>query len=160
MEQTSGPTALSQVLQDRSLRLAAALAIAVAIPVAVLFYFQFRSLGDLETTSTVVLQQLSHETADSLTNGIDEELKAPYIRVLLRIAQARTEPLLDLPWIDPVFAESVKHSPFIDEYYVWSGVSSDTRLLVYDRDSASRPAGARFRHDVELEHQLVPRLRA
>ncbi|HEV8318912.1 MAG TPA: HAMP domain-containing sensor histidine kinase [Vicinamibacterales bacterium] len=159
MEQTSGPTALSQVLQDRSLRLAAALAIAVAIPVAVLFYFQFRSLGDLETTSTVVLQQLSHETADSLTNGIDEELKAPYIRVLLRIAQARTEPLLDLPWIDPVFAESVKHSPFIDEYYVWSGVSSDTRLLVYDRDSASRPAGARFRHDVELEHQLVPRLR-
>src|SRR5438067_9154861 len=84
-------------LQDRSLRLAAALAIAVAIPVAVLFYFQFRSLGDLEKTSTVVLQQLSHETADAFTTGIDEELKAPYIRALVRIQQGRTEPL-DLPW--------------------------------------------------------------
>ncbi len=144
MEQTTGPTALSQVLQNRSLRLAAALAIAVAIPVAVLFYFQFRSLGDLEKTSTVVLQQLSHETADAFTTGIDDELKAPYIRSLVRIQQGRTEPL-DLPWIDPVLAESVKHSPFIDEYYIWSGVSPDTSLLVYDRDSPSRPADARFR---------------
>jgi signal transduction histidine kinase len=158
MEQTTGPRALSQVLQDRSLRLAAALAIAVAIPVAVLFYFQFRSLGDLEKTSTVVLQQLSHETADALTAGIDEELKAPYIRVLVRIAQARTEPL-DLPWIDMVFEENLKHSPFIDEYYVWSGVSPETGLLVYDRESVSRPPDARFRHDAELERQLVPRLR-
>src|SRR5262245_43479607 len=144
-EEATAPSVFSQVLQHRSLRLAAALAIAVAIPVAVLFYFQFRSLGDLEKTSTVVLQQLSQQTADALTQGIDDELKAPYIRVLLRVAQARTEPL-DLPWIDAVFGESVKHSPFIDEYYVWSGVSPDTRLLVYDRDSAMRPAGARFRH--------------
>src|SRR5262245_37721625 len=93
----TAPTALSQVLQDRSLGMGRALAIGVAIPVAVLFYFQFRSLGDLEKTSTVVLQQLSHETADSLTSGIDEELKAPHVRTMLRIAQGRTEPL-DLPW--------------------------------------------------------------
>jgi len=158
MEQTTGPTALSQVLQDRSLRLAAALAIAVAIPVAVLFYFQFRSLGDLEKTSTVVLQQLSQETADAVTRSIDEELKAPYIRALLRITQARTEPL-DLPWIDRVFDESLGHSPFIDEYYVWSSVPRDRGLLVYDRQSASRPPGMRFHHDPELERQLVPRLR-
>jgi signal transduction histidine kinase len=157
-EQTTGPTALSQVLQNRSLRLAAGLAVAVAIPVAVLFYFQFRSLGDLEKTSTVVLQQLSHETADALTNNIDEALKAPYIRVLLRIQQARTEPL-DLPWIEPVLLESLEHSPFIDEYYVWSGVSADLGLLVYDRESASHPQAPRFRHDAELERQLVPRLR-
>ena len=157
-EEATAPSALSQVFQDRSLRLAAALAIAVAIPVAVLFYFQFRSLGDLEKTSTVVLQQLSHETADAFTNGIDEELKAPYIRALVRTQQGRTEPL-DLPWIDTVLGESLKHSPFIDEYYVWSGVSPDTSLLVYDRDSPSRPADARFRHDAELERQLVPRLR-
>ena len=158
-EQTTGPTALSQVLQDRSLRLAAALAIAVAIPVGVLFYFLFRSLDDLEKTSTVVLQQLSHETADAITNSIEEDLKAPYIRVLLRITQARTEPL-DLPFIERVLEESAQHSPFIDEYYVWSLVSTEGTggLLVYDRDAASRPPGTRFRHAPELERQLVQRL--
>src|SRR5437867_11702263 len=98
MEQTTGPTALSQVLQNRSLRLAAALAVAVAIPVAVLFYFQFRSLNGLSRSSAVVLRQLSNETANGLTKAIEDELKAPHIEVLLRVTQGRTEPL-DLPFI-------------------------------------------------------------
>ncbi len=60
---------------------------------AVLFYFQFKSLNDIETTSAVVLRQLSSETADSLTRSIEDYLKRPHISVLLRIPQARTEPL-------------------------------------------------------------------
>jgi signal transduction histidine kinase len=159
-ERGIGPTALTPLLQDRSLRLAAGLAIAVAIPVTVLFYFQFRSLNDLEKTSTVVLQQLSHETADALTKNIDEQLKSPYIKTLLRITQSRAEPL-DLPWIDPVLAEGFQISPFIDEYYVWSEVTDVHRdeLLVYDRKAASRPPAARFRPNPELQRRLVPRLR-
>src|SRR5581483_8144439 len=95
----------AELLRDRSLRLAAALAIAVAIPVAVLFYFQFRSLNDLSRSSSVVLRQLSNETANGLAKSIEDELKAPHIEVLLRVAQGRTEPL-DLPFIKDVVDRS------------------------------------------------------
>src|SRR5712692_4697388 len=84
-----GPSAVGQLLRDRSLRLAAGLAIAVAIPVAVLFYFQFRSLSDLSRSSAVVLKQLSQETADGVTRSIENALKSPYINVMLRITQAQ-----------------------------------------------------------------------
>ena len=160
-EKATGPTALSQILHDRSLRLAAALAVAVAIPVAVLFYFQFRSLNAIEETSSVVLRQLSADSADSLTESIDDELKAPYIEVLLRVFQLRAEPL-DLPFIDEVFAEALQRMTFVEEFYVWTSVG-DVRpfeFLVYDRRSASRPPGERFRRSGELETQLVPRLHA
>ena len=56
---------------------------------AVLFYFQFKSLNDIETTSAVVLRQLSSETADSLTRSVEDYLKRPHISVLLRIPQAQ-----------------------------------------------------------------------
>ena len=66
MSSGTRPNPLSQVLVDRGVRLAVGLAVVIAIPVAVLFYFQFRSLNDLEATSAVVLRQLSSDTADSL----------------------------------------------------------------------------------------------
>jgi signal transduction histidine kinase len=150
----------SQLVHDRSLRLAAGLAVAVAIPVAVLFYFQFRSLNAIEETSSVVLRQLSADSADSLTKNIDDELKAPYIGVMLRVFQGRAEPL-DLPFIDEVFAEGLERMAFVDEFYVWSSVGDvrPNELLVYDRSSASRPSADRFRRNAALERQLVPRLR-
>ena len=148
------------LVNDRSLRLAAGLAVAVAIPVAVLFYFQFRSLNAIEETSSVVLRQLSADSADSLTRNVDEELKAPYIGVMLRVFQGRAEPL-DLPFIDEVFAEGLERMTFVDEFYVWSSVGGvrPSELLVYDRSSPSRPSSERFRRDLALERQLVPRLR-
>jgi signal transduction histidine kinase len=158
-EKATGPTALSQILHDRSLRFAAGLAVAVAIPVAVLFYFQFRSLNAIEETSSVVLRQLSADSVDSLTESIDDELKAPYINVLLRVFQLRMEPL-DLPFIDEVFAEALQRMAFIDEFYAWTTVG-DTRpheLLVYDRSSTGRPVTQRFRRSAALEKLLVPRL--
>ena len=96
------PTALSHLLHDRGVRFAAGLAVVVAIPVAVLFYFQFRSLNDIEATSAVVLQQLSGDTVDMVAKALDEELKHPHIDVLLRTPARVVEPL-DLAWIDPVF---------------------------------------------------------
>ena len=115
------PNSLSQVGLDRGIRLAAGLAAAVAIPVAVLFYFQVRSLSDLEDTSAVVLRQLSSDTADSLTKVIDEALKRPHIGVLLGIPQTRMEPP-DPAFIAPILSESLAESPFIDEFYIWSAV--------------------------------------
>src|SRR5438309_3332702 len=91
-----GPSAVARLLRDRSLRLAAGLAIAVAIPVAVLFYFQFRAIEDLGQSSTVVLRQLSQETANRLVEDVTNALKAPQINVLLGITQQQAEPL-DLP---------------------------------------------------------------
>src|SRR5688500_383943 len=114
------PSSFSHVLHDRGVRFAAGLAVVVAIPVAVLFYFQFRSLHDLEETSAVVLRQLSRDTTESLGREIEEALKRPHIDLLLRPGQqGRLEPL-DLAWIDSVFAEGMAASPFIEELWLWS----------------------------------------
>ena len=134
------------------MRFAAGLAIVVAIPMAVLFYFQFRSLNDIEKTSAVVLRQLSSDTAESLTRSIEEHLKRPHISVLLRVPQASTEPL-DLAWIDPVFGDGLKESPFVDAFCVWTerGPQARQRWLVFDR--ASNGAARR------VERSLPGRLR-
>ena len=79
----------AQFIFDRGVRLAAGLAVVVAIPMAVLFYFQFKSLNDIEETSAVVLRQLSSDTAESLTRAVEDYLKRPHISVLLRIPQAQ-----------------------------------------------------------------------
>ena len=99
-----------QLWHDRGIRLAAGLAVVVAIPMAVLFYFQFRSLNDIEKTSTTVLRRLSSDTADSLVETVEGYLKRPYFNVLLRVPQARVEPL-DLPFIDPVMRDALRESP-------------------------------------------------
>jgi signal transduction histidine kinase len=131
-----GPSALGQLLRDRSLRLGGGLAIAVAIPVAVLFYFQFRSLSALGKSSAVVLQQLSKETADGVTETLLDRLKQPYINGLLRVPQAQSEPL-DLPAIQAVFERSLQSETFVQRYYVWSENTDVHRgeVLALDRDS-------------------------
>src|SRR5829696_5285454 len=104
-----GTEGMTKFIHDRGVRLAAGLAVVVAIPMAVLFYFQFKSLDDIETTSAVVLRQLSSETADSLTRSIEDYMKRPHISVLLRITQGRTEPL-DLPFAEPILNDAMTES--------------------------------------------------
>jgi signal transduction histidine kinase len=157
------PSAVTPLFHDRAVRFAAGLAIVVAIPVAVLFYFQFRALNDLENTSAVVLRQLSGETIDVIAKSLEETLKHPHINVLLRITSQRTEPL-DLEWIDPVFDEELRQSPFIDEFWVWSEISPQRadRWYVFDRASLVEPAGAverRFRESRARYDALMPKLR-
>jgi signal transduction histidine kinase len=121
-------------LRDRSVRVAAGITIAVAIPGALLFYFQFRSLSDLGRASTVVLQQLSRETSESLVKATADALKSPYIDVLLRVGQRQTEPL-DLPFIESTFEPALAADPFVSRYYVWSELTDvhRGRVLAYDR---------------------------
>ena len=158
----ASPGSFTQVFFDRGLRLAAGLAVVVAIPMAVLFYFQFKSLDDLEETSAVVLRQLSSDTADSLTRAAEDYLKRPHISVLLRITQGRTEPL-DLQFIEPVFNDALTESPFVESFYVWTerGPMSN-RWLVFDRTSklaTSRSIEHRFSEDKVLGDRLLTRLR-
>jgi signal transduction histidine kinase len=129
-----GPSTVQRIVRDRAVRLAVGLAVVVAIPVATLFYFQFRSLNAIEDTSTVVLHKFSQETADGLTKQIEQALKTPHIGVLLRITQGRTEPL-DLPFIEPIFVEQLRESPFIDTFYVWSETDDEfpNEVLTLDR---------------------------
>jgi signal transduction histidine kinase len=153
---------MTRFIHDRGVRLAAGLAVVVAIPMAVLFYFQFKSLADIETTSAVVLRQLSSETADSLTRSIEDYMKRPHISVLLRITQARTEPL-DLPFIEPVFHEAMTESPFVESFYVWTerGPRAN-QWLVFDQASRNFPNGAleqRFREDKVVGDKLLWRIR-
>jgi signal transduction histidine kinase len=153
-------TSFMQLFFDRGLRLAAGLAVVVAIPMAVLFYFQFKSLDDLEETSEVVLRQLSSDTAESLTRAAEDYLKRPHISVLLRITQARTEPL-DLPFIEPVFSDALVESPFVESFFVWTerGPMAN-RWLVFDRASKSVPGSLeqRFREDKVIGSKLLARL--
>jgi signal transduction histidine kinase len=178
------PSAFRHLLYDRGVRFAAGLAIVVAIPVAVLFYFQFRSLDALEETSAVVLRQLSGDTTDLLEAEIDEALKRPHIDMLLRTNQGRLEPL-ELTWIDPVFAEGLADSPFIEELWVWSenverpdalvvergnartpmpqSPSRTEKFFVFDRASLEAAPGAigqRFRESPERMAQVLPLVRA
>jgi signal transduction histidine kinase len=147
---------------DRGVRLAAGLAVVVAIPMAVLFYFQFRSLEDIETTSAVVLRQLSSDTAESLTRSAEDYLKRPHISVLLRIPAARVEPL-DLAYIEPIFNDALIESPFVDSFFVWTerGPMSD-KWLVFDQASRALPSGniaQQFREDRVLGQRLLTRFR-
>ena len=134
---------MNRFFYDRGIRLAAGLAVVVAIPMAVLFYFQFKSLNDIEATSAVVLRQLSSDTAESLTRSVEDYLKRPHISVLLRIPSARTEPL-DLAFIDPIFNDALTESPFVESFFVWSerGPMSN-KWLVFDRASKALPLASR-----------------
>jgi signal transduction histidine kinase len=153
---------MTKFFYDRGVRLAAALAVVVAIPMAVLFYFQFKSLNDIETTSAQVLRQLSSETADSLTRSIEDYLKRPHISVLLRVPQARMEPL-DLPFIEPILNDALTESPFVESFFVWTerGPQSN-QWLVFDHASKALPSDPieqRFREDKALGNKLLARLR-
>jgi signal transduction histidine kinase len=149
-----GPSVVNQLVRDRSLRLATALAVAVAIPVAILFYFQFRSISALSQSSAVVLRQLSQATADGITQGLQDALKAPYINVLLRVGQEKTEPL-DLGVIGPTLEQGLEAEPFIKRFYVWSDRTVEHRdeVLAYDRTSHG------FTTDVAEGPMMVKRVR-
>jgi signal transduction histidine kinase len=152
---------MNRFIHDRGVRLAAGLAVVVAIPMAVLFYFQFRSLNDIETTSAVVLRQLSSETADSLTRALEDYMKRPHISVLLRIQQRHTEPL-DLPFIEPVLNDALAESPFVESFFVWTEVGPQAnKWLVFDQASKAQPAGSagRLHEDKVIGAQLLRRLR-
>ena len=125
---------LHQIVRDRSLRLSVGLAVGVAIPVAILFYFQFRSLSDLGQSSSVVLRQLSQETADGMTKALQDALRAPRTDVLLKITQDKSEPL-DLPFIENTFEQGLVADPFLDGFYVWSDVTNvhHDDVLSFDR---------------------------
>src|SRR5262245_37773935 len=153
---------IHQLLRDRSLRLAVGLAVAVAIPVAILFYFQFRSLSDLGKSSTVVLRQLSQETADGVTKSLQDALRAPRTDVLLKIGQRQTEPL-DLAFIENQFEVGFTADPFIEGFYVWSDATVEHHrdVLLYDRETrefvVNPPEGPLL---VKQFHELAPAQRA
>ncbi len=131
-----GPSAVGQLLRDRTLRLAALLAIGIGIPVAIMFYFQFRSLSDLGNASAVVLRQLSQETADALTKDLQDTLHAARTDVVLKIFQYQTEPL-DLPFIQSTFNQGLDAEQYVDGFYVWSEntIVHKNDLLGFDRSS-------------------------
>ena len=91
---------------------------------AVLFYFQFRSIDDLASTSSVVLRQLSQETADATARDVEDTLKRPHIGVLLAVPQARSD-AMDRAWMDDVLRQGLEESPFVEAFYVWSAVSTE-----------------------------------
>ena len=127
----------NRLLQDRGIRLAAALAIAVAIPVAILFYFQFKSLADLERASAVLLRQLTQETADRVVRAVGQDLKTPYYNELLRFTPGDVEET-DFDRLRPIAEEGLQQYPFIDAFFVWSlktYVPYHGSVMMFDRAS-------------------------
>src|SRR4030095_13576680 len=119
-----GPSSVSALMRDRTLRLAAGLAVVGAIPVAILFYFQFRSISALSQSSNLVLRQLSQETADAVTKALVDALRTARVDVLLKIGQRQTEPL-DLAYIENTFEQGLVSDPFVDRFYVWADVTRE-----------------------------------
>ena len=157
------PHWLAQLVDDRGVRFAIGLAVVVAIPVAVLFYFQFRSINDLASTSSVVLRQLSQETADATARDVEDTLKRPHIGVLLAVPQARSD-AMDRAWMDDVLRQGLEESPFVEAFYVWSEISPvlPNQLLVYNRDSLADQSAdleRRFRDAPGVGAVILPRLR-
>jgi signal transduction histidine kinase len=156
------PSSVSALMRDRTLRLAAGLAVVVAIPVAILFYFQFRSISALSQSSTLVLRQLSQETADAVAKSLVDTFRTARVDVLLKIGQRQTEPL-DLAYIENTFEQGLVSDPFVDRFYVWSDVTNDYRgqVLAYDRTSygfvVNPPESAQL---VKRFHDLAPEQRA
>jgi hypothetical protein len=152
------------LLRDRGVRFAAGLAVVVAIPVAVLFYFQFRSLHDLEETSAVVLRQLSGDTAESLAREIEVSLKQPHIDLLLRPGrEARLNPP-DFTWLGTVFAEGMAASAFIEELWFWSETAEgyEDRFFVFGRAGGPAPVAGmdpRFQESPKRYAQIVEKAR-
>ena len=154
--------ALGRLFDDRGLRLGAALAVVVAIPVSVLFYFQFRSIDDLASTSSVVLRQLSQETVDAAAADVEDALKRPHIGVLLAVPQSRTD-AMDLPGMDAAFRQGLDESPFVEAFYVWSAAARERAgtMFVYNRDSLADVSGdldLRFRNAPGVAAVVLPRL--
>jgi signal transduction histidine kinase len=164
MESSRGvrPSTVIALMHDRTLRLAAGLAVVVAIPVGILFYFQFRSISALSQSSTVVLRQLSQETADAVTKILVDTLRTARRDVLLKIGQRQTEPL-DFAAIESTFEQGLVSDPFVDRFYVWSDVTGDYKgqVLAYDRTSygflTNPPESALL---VKRFHDLAPEQRA
>jgi hypothetical protein len=156
------PSSVSALMRDRTLRLAAGLAVVVAIPVAILFYFQFRSISALSQSSTVVLRQLSQETADAVTKVLVDTLRTARVDVLLKVGQRQTEPL-DLAYIENTFEQGLVSDPFVDRFYVWSDVTNEYKgqVLAYDRTSygfvVNPPEAALL---IKRFHDLAPEQRA
>jgi signal transduction histidine kinase len=149
---------------DRGVRLAVSLAVAIAIPVGVLFLFQYRALASLESTSAVVLRQLSTDTVDNAARSIESALKEPHISVLLAIPQARVEPL-DPGFVAPVLAGGLQASPFIDTFFIWTrpaaGDPLSGRWLAYNQQSAALDTAddaRRFREDPASRAVLLRKL--
>ena len=162
---TAPAPARARSLVDRGVRLAAGLAVVIAIPVAVLFYFQFRSLNDLEYTSAVVLRQLSSRHGRQPGQGDRGSAQAPaHLRAAAASPQSRMEPP-DPAFIAPVLTQGLTESPFIDEFWIWSaddaGGGLSGRWLVFDRASAAStaPVAERFREDPDVAARLLPQLR-
>ena len=158
------PSSFSHLLYDRGVRFGAGLAVVVAIPVAVLFYFQFKSLDDIEETSSVVLRQLSRDTADSVTREIEEALKRPHIDLLLRPGQQTRLDPPDFGWLDTVFGEGMAASQFIEELWFWSenATGYENKFLVFDRASLqTQPADSdgRFHESPGRHAQVIPHVR-
>jgi signal transduction histidine kinase len=157
-----GGAPFGRLFDDRGLRLGAALAVVVAIPVSVLFYFQFRSIDDLASTSSVVLRQLSQETVEAAAADVEDALKRPHIGVLLAVPQARTD-AMDLPAMDAAFRQGLEESPFVEAFYVWSSVAREHAgtMFVYNRDSLADVSGdleLRFRNAPGVAAMVLPRL--
>ena len=135
------PRSLGPFFFDRGVRFAAGLAIVVAISGGGTLLLPVsspeRSREDLGGRAAPAEQR--HRGVDG-ARSVEEYLKRPHISVLLRIPQARTEPL-DFGWVDPVMKDGLRESPFVESFYLWTERGPKARRwLTYDRNSAHRGA--------------------
>ena len=148
----------SRLLHDRGVRLGVALAVAVAVPVAAVFYLQFRSVRDLETTSTLVLDQLSADAAERVVQAMVRDFKAPFLEELNRADIETDVEAMNLAALEPALREGLGRHSFIDAFVVWSARHPD-RLMLFEPGRGFRLADSDERRMIEIVADLAPHAR-
>jgi signal transduction histidine kinase len=107
------------VLRSKTLRTVWISALAAGMPLLALFVLQWRFMGQLRASSTLVLRQASNDAADELAQRIRRDFGWPAFNLLERVNHAQVRALA-FDGIARTITERVDHLQFVDRVFVWS----------------------------------------
>lgn len=160
---------IARLLRTKTFRLAAGLTLAIAVPVSILLFFQYRSLGDLERTSAVVLEALSSQTAGSLAQGMQADFRGPRYE-LAALRDEWVEERFDIGSLAGTMATLGRSDVKIESFYAWSEHATGQfagRVLEFSTSPPSidsvdpidrfKPAGSESTIILDIAHNMMRR---
>jgi signal transduction histidine kinase len=107
------------LLRSKALRPVWVSVFVAGVPLLALFALQWRFMGQLRASSTLVLRQASDDAAEELAQRIRRDFGWPAFNLLERINHAQVR-ALDFDGIAQTLNERADHLQFIDRLFVWS----------------------------------------
>lgn len=107
------------MLRSKALRPVWVSAFVAGVPLLALFALQWRFMGQLRASSTLVLRQASDDAAEELAQRIRRDFGWPAFNLLERINHAQVR-ALEFDGIAQTLNERADHLQFVDRVFVWS----------------------------------------